>query len=411
MKRFDFNKIIDSKHQNHGLPNYFCVIRKKLIVATQEEKVRQSAVQFLMEDLKIPFSLIDVEVHLNKFCKNAKMRADIIVYKDKDWLHPYIVIECKAGNVALTDNVNKQILQYNEKLNAPYLCITNGNYIEIIEVKTNRSLEDLNGIFDLNAPLDYSNTLMDDWTWERVKEADFRKDSYISHLCEKINKTPTFPKYRLLYNKKSSLTTIRIASKLMDLFFDTTKGNSVKNLTGQQFNLLEDGGVRFAKFGAFGGYTFNEFYRYFIITDLNKNSKTISLSIFSYNILDIETQEIRESSYSGTYLVVGIDSGNSSAHSLELKIDKYSKVNSDIVNIIHDGAITVRKRIPNQILLDFVKMKQPTLVSNNKIILGQFDLTSELLFSQRNVRNLISNLIDYSLLRQDLREQERLSRD
>ena len=50
-------------------------------------------------------------------------RYDLVVYRD---LQPFLVIECKAPFVELTEEVAEQALRYNLILNAPYLMISNG---------------------------------------------------------------------------------------------------------------------------------------------------------------------------------------------------------------------------------------------------------------------------------------------
>lgn len=56
---------------------------------------------------------------------DLKKRFDILVY-DQDH-KPWMLIECKAGQISLSDNVLNQVLRYNIVLPAQYLVITNGN--------------------------------------------------------------------------------------------------------------------------------------------------------------------------------------------------------------------------------------------------------------------------------------------
>ncbi len=100
----------------------FDVIRKKSVVLTPEEWVRQHVVHFLHQEKKYPLSLISVEKQLK--INSLNKRTDIIVF-DRQGL-PYIIVECKAPSVKITQNTFDQIARYNLQLDAPVLMVTNG---------------------------------------------------------------------------------------------------------------------------------------------------------------------------------------------------------------------------------------------------------------------------------------------
>lgn len=97
-------------------------IRKKFIILTPEEWVRQHCIQFLIEEKKIPKSLINVEKEL--FINGVKKRYDIVVFHPNGDIN--ILVECKAPKVNITQQTFDQIAQYNLILKADYLMITNG---------------------------------------------------------------------------------------------------------------------------------------------------------------------------------------------------------------------------------------------------------------------------------------------
>ena len=97
-------------------------IRKKNIIITPEEWVRQHAIQFLIQERKYPAQWMAIE---KQFTINGQhKRADIVVYNNE--LHPHIIVECKAPNIKITQETFDQIARYNLSLNAKYLMITNG---------------------------------------------------------------------------------------------------------------------------------------------------------------------------------------------------------------------------------------------------------------------------------------------
>lgn len=99
----------------------FCVVRKKWLVLTPEEWVRQHCILFLVNELGYSFSAIAVEVkvHINGMQK----RADIVVYRQaKTW----IIVECKAPHIAIDQTTFDQIARYNIQLGGNFLMLTNG---------------------------------------------------------------------------------------------------------------------------------------------------------------------------------------------------------------------------------------------------------------------------------------------
>ena len=100
----------------------FDEIRKKFILLTPEEWVRQHVVQFLLQDKKYPKSYINVEklIKINDLSK----RYDVVVFQPNGEI--FLLIECKAPEVAISQQTFDQIARYNLVLKAKYLMVTNG---------------------------------------------------------------------------------------------------------------------------------------------------------------------------------------------------------------------------------------------------------------------------------------------
>ncbi len=103
-------------------PFIFDAIRKKFLVLTPEEWVRQHVIQWLLQDKKYPINLINVEREIQ--VGNTKKRYDIVVFKPDGSLR--LIVECKAPSVAITQDTFDQIARYNLKLNADFLMVSNG---------------------------------------------------------------------------------------------------------------------------------------------------------------------------------------------------------------------------------------------------------------------------------------------
>jgi hypothetical protein len=100
----------------------FDQLRKKYVVLTPEEWVRQHFVSYLLSEKKYPASLIAIEKELK--INGLKKRTDILIF-NKQGL-PDIVVECKSPSVPITQTTFDQIARYNLNLNATYLIVTNG---------------------------------------------------------------------------------------------------------------------------------------------------------------------------------------------------------------------------------------------------------------------------------------------
>ncbi|WP_299123403.1 type I restriction enzyme HsdR N-terminal domain-containing protein [uncultured Tenacibaculum sp.] len=97
-------------------------LRKKYVVLTPEEWVRQHFVEYLVREKNYPVSLIAIEKQLT--INNRKKRTDILIFNSNG--KPNIIVECKAPSVKITQDTFDQIARYNLKLDADYLVITNG---------------------------------------------------------------------------------------------------------------------------------------------------------------------------------------------------------------------------------------------------------------------------------------------
>lgn len=102
----------------------FDEVRKKWVVLTPEEWVRQNFLQYLVQVKNYPASLIAVEKEID--LGDIKKRFDIVVYNSSH--EPFMIVECKEMSVALDQKVLDQALRYNIPLRVPYLVLTNGSY-------------------------------------------------------------------------------------------------------------------------------------------------------------------------------------------------------------------------------------------------------------------------------------------
>ena len=119
----DFSHIQLRLKQEGGKVLVFDPVRKKWLVLTPEEQVRQYLLAHLTEALQYPQSLIAVE---KKIMVGAMAkRFDIVVY---DRTHnPWMLIECKAPEIAITQAALMQLLNYQRTIQCGYWMLSNGH--------------------------------------------------------------------------------------------------------------------------------------------------------------------------------------------------------------------------------------------------------------------------------------------
>jgi len=97
-------------------------IRKKFVVLTPEEWVRQHVVMYLISEKGYPASLINVEKQLK--LNNTVKRYDVVVFNSDGSIK--IIVECKAPHIIITQETFDQIARYNMVVSAEQLMVTNG---------------------------------------------------------------------------------------------------------------------------------------------------------------------------------------------------------------------------------------------------------------------------------------------
>jgi len=105
-----------------GTTQVFDQVRKKYLVLTPEEWVRQHFIHYLNQEKNYPLGLMGVE-KMVKY-NGMQTRADIVLYTTDG--EPNMIVECKAPNVKITQEAFNQIAKYNFKLQVSLLVVTNG---------------------------------------------------------------------------------------------------------------------------------------------------------------------------------------------------------------------------------------------------------------------------------------------
>lgn len=108
--------------ENEGVLSIFDSLRKKYLVLTPEEWVRQHMISFLVEFKQYPKSLFALERSI--LYNNLQKRFDILILDRKG--QPFLLIECKSTEVKLSQKTVEQVAVYNKSIGAAYMGISNG---------------------------------------------------------------------------------------------------------------------------------------------------------------------------------------------------------------------------------------------------------------------------------------------
>ena len=138
MQKLNFPKYNFRFKNNENKTLIFDIIRKKFVILTPEEWVRQHTLHFLITEKKYPFSYINVEKQL--LINDSVKRYDIVTFKNDGDVE--IIIECKAPSIPINQVTFDQIARYNLALNSNLLMVTNGltHYFCKMDIKNKRYL-------------------------------------------------------------------------------------------------------------------------------------------------------------------------------------------------------------------------------------------------------------------------------
>ena len=123
MEQLNFDRYTFRFKNSENKTAIFDEIRKKFVILTPEEWVRQHVVHFLMIDKKYPKSLINVEKLLK--INGMTRRYDVVVFNSDGTI--LILVECKAPHIKINQETFDQIARYNLTMQSDYLMITNGD--------------------------------------------------------------------------------------------------------------------------------------------------------------------------------------------------------------------------------------------------------------------------------------------
>ena len=116
--------------KNENYRDVFDIIRKKWVVWTKEEMVRQHIVHFLVEDWKVQKSKFQIEGSIINHEKN--FRFDILI---TSFENPCLLIECKSPDITIDSKAIEQLLNYQSLIKSRFIGWSNGQQTAIYDTK------------------------------------------------------------------------------------------------------------------------------------------------------------------------------------------------------------------------------------------------------------------------------------
>ena len=374
---------IPPQYKRNGHDCFYDTYREKLIPVTPEEIIRQKIAAWLETNLHVPGNCMILEQHLSHYQIESKDRADIIIHEvtEGNALAPLAVVECKADSVVISSKTLEQCFGYADRLGINYAFVTNG-----IEFLSYRYSEEEKRYIELKTPPSYSDMTNGIQGEAREYEALTRPDLTAA-------KDPVVQKQYTDDFIIGTATKPSLASHIINLFeclIDPATTLSKSN--GVNFSIVEDKGVRISSYGNHAGYDYVSAYRCFLIKDKSGNHQIISFGFNAYG-------------NDQTIFCVAIDDFKKSHHALQLLMDKYTHQISNELKFTHTGRISIGHQgsgSPKE-LLELVAEELPHIVKDGKLHLGAVPVDQLLSLDNPQVTDLLINMMDYALLRDEYR--------
>lgn len=384
-------------YNREGKDCYFDTYRKKLIEITPEETVRQKVAALFEHKYGVPKDMISLEVPMSYYVEGAIGRADIIIHaidEEKQCLFPITVIECKNEDVFLTDKVTEQAIGYCEVIGGKYIVLTNG-----IELKLAVYNEESDNYVFLEEILSYKQMINKDYLLPEIEES-----KTIRFSLDQLKDQDLISAYNddgpWIFGESTKEEVRSFSINFYQALLDTN--HQLPIIKKNNFELIEDIGQRCMDYSNAGGGHYNGIYRAFLIKDRFGETQIVSMSLFG---TDANFRGENRNSY--TSLTVAIDRFKTSHNSLQYNIDKFVDLSPDgVANFTHNGQIG---GIKSKEVIETVSMQGDGIkISQQGIFLGTININKILFLDDRDVSELVYNLIEYALLREEVRRKNKL---
>ena len=129
---------LDLPHYEHSIQKkgeeiyIYDTIRHKYLLLTPEEWVRQQLIVWLSREHNYPKTLMQVE-RGHYYKEKVAKRTDIVIFDRAG--RPFMLVECKALDIAISEQTLWQAAIYNQSIGAKFILLTNGQSFCVCSVE------------------------------------------------------------------------------------------------------------------------------------------------------------------------------------------------------------------------------------------------------------------------------------
>ncbi len=372
---------------------YFDPIRKIFTVITPEETVRQKMLGYLLGPLSVPPQYLRVEEHLIHYgVQSYNGRMDIVVQAPDEAGTPKVlaVVECKEENIFIESaQMREQAERYATLVNAPYFCLVNGIHMQFFHRK------DGSGYVQIREVPTFAEMTRGICT-ELPRPTPFQRLAYTSYFDDAFLRSQSWFFDKIGADTPQELIPCIIA--LDDCLLDDSQ--KLTALTSSRFSLVEDLGVQYRQYNdrSNGGFGSGE-YRIFLVEDA-----LLSLRFLCGFTIITTGKTVDDPKYgttAGKSVLVSIyNDGTADEMSAQINLNRFLTVSPSkrSLHLTHNGAVS-RKGARKDDLLRYLAQQGGALVKDGRIDLGTVEFASPLFFARNDMQQLMTNLIEYSALR------------
>lgn len=383
-------------YKREGKKCYFDTYRKKLIEITPEETIRQKIAYLFEHKFGVPKEMISLETPMSHYVSGIPGRADIVIHaldKETNLIYPVAVIECKNENIILTDQVTGQAVRYCDALGGNYILITNG-----IDLKIAVYDDKTDSYIFLDKILSYKQMINDEYSLPAINE-----EKTLRYTIDELKNQRLLTEYNdagtWIFGEDTCDTLKSFAVNFYQALLDTR--HKLPLIKTNNFELIEDIGQRFMDYSNAGGGHYNGIYRSFLVNDRFQEPQIVSISIFG---TDSNFRGENRKSY--TSITVAIDRFKTSHNSLQYNVDRFAKIcSSGNLVFTHNGQISSLKS--DEVINKVYQYGDGLKISSSKILLGEINTNKVFCLDDEDIARFVYNLIEYALLRDELRIEKR----
>lgn len=385
--------------RREGKDCYYDPYRQKLVEVTPEEMVRQKITAFYEKEYDVPKDMFWLEVPMSYYIRGSRGRADVIIHGRDEMtgeLYPIGVIECKNEETFLTDQTADQAIRYCDLIGGRYILLTNG-----VELKAAVYDQESDSYIYMDHIPTYEEMLGEEMIPELEESNASSEDEFVRFTMVELNDQALMEQYNdegpWIFGLEAPSWLKSFSVNLFQCLLDTD--HILPPYECPVFELIQDVGLRDMDYVNGGGGHFHGLYRSFLVKDRFGEMQLISMSVFG---TDPDFRGENRKSY--TLLNVAVDTLKTSHNVLQYNLDKYACLTEDSVKFYHNGRMGRRKK--SQVLDTVQHLGAGLKLDHKGIFIGELPTDRLLYLDDKKVCPLIYNLIEYTLLRDEVRKKK-----